>query len=91
MLATHRHRKITMLQNIHGCFGLILGYNLKMEKGQEIQHLESVEHVYVGSLTAVARELARYKLDSVDVQGVRWDKGSSARAGDYILFYGKEN
>jgi len=29
-----------------------------------------------GSLTEAARELARYKLDLVDVQEVRWDKGA---------------
>ena len=29
-----------------------------------------------GSLTAGARELAGYKLDLVDVQEVRWDKGA---------------
>jgi len=34
------------------------------------------------SLTAVTRELARYKLDLVGVQ-VRWDKGGTVRAGDY--------
>ena len=28
-----------------------------------------------GSLTTVGWELARYKLDSVGVQEVRWDKG----------------
>jgi hypothetical protein len=28
------------------------------------------------SLLTVARELVRYKLDSVDVQEVRWDKGA---------------
>jgi len=28
-----------------------------------------------GSVRAVARELARYKLDLVGVQEVRWDKG----------------
>jgi hypothetical protein len=27
----------------------------------------------------------------VDVQEVRWDKRSTVRAGDYILFYGKGN
>jgi len=41
-----------------------------------------------GSLTAVARELARYKLDLVGVQ-VRWDKGGTVRAGDYKFFYRK--
>ena len=44
-----------------------------------------------GSLMTVVRELARYKLDSVGVQEVRWDKGGTARAGDYTLFYGKGN
>jgi hypothetical protein len=37
----------------------------------------------------VARELARYKLDLVGVQEVRWDKGGIVRAGDYTFFYGK--
>jgi hypothetical protein len=44
-----------------------------------------------GSLTAAARELARYKLDLVHVQVVRWDKGGMVRAGDYNFFYGKGN
>jgi hypothetical protein len=35
---------------------------------------------------AVARELARYKLELVGVQEVRWDKGCSVRAGDYNFF-----
>jgi len=38
-----------------------------------------------GSLKAEARELARYKLDIVGVQEIRWDIG----AGDYSFFYGK--
>ena len=42
-----------------------------------------------GSLKAAARELARYKLDLVGVQEVRWDKGATVRAGDYNFFYGK--
>jgi len=41
-----------------------------------------------GSLTAATRELARYKLDLVGVQEVRWDKGGTVRAGDYNFFYG---
>ena len=44
-----------------------------------------------GSLTAVTRELARYKSDLVGVQEVRWDKGGTVRAGDYNFFYGKGN
>ena len=44
-----------------------------------------------GSLKGAARELARYKLDVVGVQEVRWDKGGTVRAGDYDFFYGKGN
>ena len=43
------------------------------------------------SLTAVARELDRYKLNLVVVQEVRWDKAGTVRAGDYNFFYGKGN
>jgi hypothetical protein len=39
----------------------------------------------------VTRELARYKLDLVGVQGVRWDKGGTVRTGDHMFFYGKGN
>jgi hypothetical protein len=31
-----------------------------------------------------------YNLDLVSVQEVRWDKGRTIRAGNYICFYGKE-
>ena len=39
----------------------------------------------------VARELARCKLDLVDVQEVRWDKGGTVRAGNYTFFFEKGN
>jgi hypothetical protein len=39
----------------------------------------------------VVRELARYELNLVGVQEVRWDKGGTARAGAYTFFYGKGN
>jgi hypothetical protein len=42
-----------------------------------------------GSLTTAVRNLARYKLDLVGVQDVKWDKGGTGRAGDYICFCGK--
>src|SRR5215475_155901 len=45
----------------------------------------------VGSLMAAARELARYKLDLVGVQEVRWDKEDAVRAGDSNFFCGKGN
>ena len=44
-----------------------------------------------GSFRAAARELARYKLDLVGVQEVRWGKGGTVRAGDYNFFNGKRN
>jgi len=47
-----------------------------------------------GSLKIAARELARYKLDLLGVQEVRWEKRNKITAGDYIfLFYwqGNEN
>jgi hypothetical protein len=44
-----------------------------------------------GSFMTVARELARYILDLVGVQEVRWDKGGTVRAGECTDFYGKGN
>jgi hypothetical protein len=41
------------------------------------------------SFTTVVRELARYKLDLLGVQEVRWDKAGTVRAGDYTFSYGK--
>jgi copper oxidase (laccase) domain-containing protein len=41
-------------------------------------------------LTAAARELARCKFDLVGVQEVRWDKGCTVRAEDYIFSVEKE-
>jgi hypothetical protein len=40
-----------------------------------------------GSLTTVARELARYKLDLVGVQKVKRNKGGRVRTGYYISGY----
>jgi hypothetical protein len=37
------------------------------------------------SLTAVAKELPRYQLDSGGVQEVRWNKVGTVSAGDYIF------
>jgi hypothetical protein len=52
----------------------------------------NVRNLYrAGSLTAAARELARYKLDLVGVHEVRWDRGCTLRAGDCNFFYGREN
>ena len=43
-----------------------------------------------GSLTAAARELARYKLDLVGVQEVRWDKGAQQEQRIIIFSMEKE-
>ena len=44
-----------------------------------------------GSFIVAARELARYKLDLVSVQEVRWDREGTVRAGGYNFFYGRGN
>jgi len=52
----------------------------------------NVRNLYrAGPFTAAARELARYKLDLVGVQEVRWDREDTVRVGDYSFFYGKGN
>jgi hypothetical protein len=45
----------------------------------------------VDSLKTVSRELARYKLDLVGVQEVRWEGVGTEPAGEYTFFYGKGN
>jgi len=71
--------------------GLILWYDLRNEKGTRFGTW-NVRRLYkAGSLTAAARELARYKLDSVGVQEARWVKGSAVRSGNYNFFYGQGN
>jgi hypothetical protein len=45
----------------------------------------------VGSLMAAARELAKYKLDSMGVQEVRWDKEDKVKSWDCNFSYGKGN
>jgi hypothetical protein len=42
-------------------------------------------------LKTVARKLGKYKLELVDVQEVRWEKGGTERAENYTFFYGKGN
>jgi hypothetical protein len=44
-----------------------------------------------GSLITIAREIAHYKLHLVGLQGVRWCRGGTAPAGEYIFFYGNGN
>jgi len=44
-----------------------------------IWYLECKKPNRSGSITAVARELVRYKLDLMGVQGVKWGHGKSRR------------
>jgi hypothetical protein len=44
-----------------------------------------------GSLKTVSRELARYKLDLVGVQEVKWEGSGTEPVGEYTFFYGKGN
>jgi hypothetical protein len=45
----------------------------------------------IGSLTTVARELGKCKLELVGVQEVRGEKGGTEWAEDYTFFYGQGN
>jgi hypothetical protein len=54
--------------------------------------LWNVRSLYrAGSLMTVSRELARYKLDLVGVQEVRWEGGGIKPMGEYTFLYGKGN
>jgi hypothetical protein len=44
-----------------------------------------------GSIMTVSRELARYKLDLVGVQEVRWEGGGTETAVECTFFYAKGN
>jgi hypothetical protein len=43
-----------------------------------------------GSLSTIARELARHKLDVGGVRTVKWGTKGPVRAGDFISFMAKE-
>ena len=44
-----------------------------------------------GSLTTVVRDLAKCRLDLVDVWEVRWNNGGTVRAENYSFFSGNGN
>jgi exonuclease III len=50
----------------------------------------NVSSLYSAGSLRAARELARYKLDFVGVDEVRWDKGGTTRAGDCIFLRQKK-
>jgi hypothetical protein len=52
--------------------------------------MSNVRSLYgAGSLMTVAKEISKYKLYSVGVQDVIWDRGGTEPAGEYTFFYGK--
>jgi hypothetical protein len=57
-----------------------------MEKGMKCCTVNVRSLYRPGSLTAVTRYLAGYKLDLVGVQQFRWDKVGAVRATDYNIF-----
>jgi hypothetical protein len=46
---------------------------------------------WAGSLVTVSKELAKYRLDLVGVQGVKWEGGGTELAGECTFLYGKRN
>src|SRR5215510_13303387 len=75
-----------------GVFPEGVSRSFKKQKRDILIGTWNVRSLYrVGSLMAAARELARYKLDLLGVQEVRWDKEGTVRVGDYTFFYGKGN
>jgi hypothetical protein len=63
--------------------------NRKMDMSFGTRNIRSLYRI--GSLKTVARELGKYKVDLVGVKEVRWEKGGTEWAGDYIFFYGQGN
>jgi exonuclease III len=51
----------------------------------------NVRSLYRAGSLIVSRELARYKLDLVGLQEVRWVGSGTEPAGEYTFVYGKGN
>jgi exonuclease III len=60
-----------------------------MENGHDIWNVRSLYRS--GFSKTVSRESAKYKLDLVGVQEVRWDKGGAEPAENYTFFYRNGN
>jgi exonuclease III len=43
------------------------------------------------SFMTVVKEVSKYKSDLAEVQEVRWDRGGTKSAAEYIFYYGKGN
>jgi hypothetical protein len=67
---------------LRGGWGVFLGETSRSIQREMKIVTWKVRGLYMaGSLKGAVRELARYKLDVVGVQAVRWDKGGTVRAG----------
>jgi hypothetical protein len=64
-----------------------LGTTLATENGHGFRTWNSRSLCRSGSL----KKAAKYRIDLVEVQEVRWDKGGTEPADYYIVFYGNEN
>ena len=96
LVATTSNRSDTLIENNISCYemftrGADLVRHKQRKRDMRFGTLNVSSLCRAGSLTAAAWELARYKLDLVGVQEVRWDKGGTVRAGDYNFIYGKRN
>ena len=73
--------KLLPLSDLRGG-GVFLGEALRGIQREMKLGIWNIRSLYrVGSLKEAARELARYKLDVLGVQEVRWDKGGWSRIG----------
>ena len=71
ILTRHKHVPLTWTDT------LVLPKQRKRDMGLGTWNVRSLYRA--GSLTAAARELARYEFDLVGVQEVRWDNGGMVR------------
>jgi hypothetical protein len=62
-----------------------------MENGHEIWYVECTKSVLGSSIMRITKEISKCQLDLVGVQKVRWDKGGTKLAGEYIFFDWKRN
>jgi hypothetical protein len=67
-----------------------LTYSLERHRQRKID-VRSGSLYRADSLKTVASELAKYNLDLITVQEVRWDEDGSQPTDDYTFFYGSGN
>jgi hypothetical protein len=91
LLTAPHHKKLPCYETFYQASDLDSSFGRTQTKDKELTCMwKSRRQCRLGSLATAVRELARYKLDLVGVQEVRWDKGGTAREGDYTLSVEKE-